>query len=140
MRIAGWVSPVGTLPLARKCEAATWGWGTVQEQREAQAAAQATQTSSDPPFNNFLGWRGWGWGTPKRKRGAPEGAPQTLRIKPFGRTNLNSERMNLSGSKHRGLSQHLQYLDSTGSSVQDFPAPRCGQHSTLTPSTGSSDI
>ena len=46
-------------------------------------------------------------------------------------------RMNLSGSKHRGLSQHLQYLDSTGSSVQDFPVPRCGQHSTLTPSTSS---
>ena len=73
----------------------------------------------------------------KEKGGEPEGSPPQPYNGTQGRTNLNSKRMNLSGSKHRGLSQHLQYLDSTGSSVQDFPVPRCGQHSTLTPSTSS---
>ena len=36
-------------------------------------------------------------GSPKSKRASPKARPETL-IKPQGRTNLNSERMNLSGS------------------------------------------
>ena len=33
-------------------------------------------------------------------------------------------RMNLSGSEHKGYSQHLQYLDSVKSSAKDLSLPK----------------